>query len=338
MIEQKEIDLNSPLDANKPATLVKTSLRPDLSKAALILHGDYYKQSQSNLTRYVFWHPFSIMVYTTLIPVILGFVLWDYISVSENLYEFYLIAMRNKNDFIFNILRGVPVIASIFASFGFISYIVGEDVGSIANNLVNKNYCDDIFGFKLTEFVKEKNKIGKNGENSNLISYREQPIAIVTLKPDLKQSTVDNFIVQISGIHVRKVFQKVDFDNLLIEWAVLRSRELYQEYLKNSKSNVTNGSIFITTSCYSFNKNLFQALLNNGFKIIDQSYEFNPFEPTTKPLQKFVYKLIGATNNTFGIVLSTNEEDFELIKNNELLEKSSSTSTEEKNNVAKKRS
>ncbi|KAI5953666.1 PHO86 [Candida jiufengensis] len=340
MIEQKEIDLNKPLDADKPATLEKSTLTPALTKASLILHGDYYKQSQSNLSKFVFWHPISILVYTTLVPLVFGFVLWDYLSISENLVEFYTIASKNRNDFIFNILRGAPIVASIFASFAFIGYILGDDVGAIATNFISKNYCNSVYGFDVTEFVKEKSKakVLKNGENTNIISYRDQPIAIITLVPDLKQSTPENFVVKITGIHVRKVFQKVDFDNLLIEWAVVRSRELYQEYLKDSKTNVKKGSILITADCYSFNKKLARALQIHGFQILDKSFELNPFEDTAKSYEKLIHKILGASLDTYGIILSTDEEDYELLKNSELLEHNLSTSTSSsKEAIAKRR-
>ena len=49
MVVQKEIDLNKPLDANAAPVLAKTTLKPELSKAAIVLHGDRYKQLQAKL-------------------------------------------------------------------------------------------------------------------------------------------------------------------------------------------------------------------------------------------------------------------------------------------------
>ena len=97
----------------------KTTLKPELSKAAIVLHGDRYKQLQAKLTKYVLWHPISIVVYTTVLPVVVGYVLWDYISISDNLIEFYHIMMKEKKDFIFSFFTAFPLFASVFASFGF---------------------------------------------------------------------------------------------------------------------------------------------------------------------------------------------------------------------------
>ena len=99
MVVQKEIDLNKPLDANAAPVLAKTTLKPELSKAAIVLHGDRYKQLQAKLTKYVLWHPISIVVYTTVLPVVVGYALWDYISISDNLIEFYHIMMKEKKRF-----------------------------------------------------------------------------------------------------------------------------------------------------------------------------------------------------------------------------------------------
>lgn len=322
MVTQKDIDLNTPLDARAPSTLSKSALTPELTKAAVTLHGDRYKQSQANLTRFIIWHPYSFALYSLIFPSILVYALWDYISISDNLVELYFIASRNKRDFIFHIIKSGPTIAGIFGIFGFIAYILGDEVGAITDRYVAQKYCDYTFGFDVKEFAQDpKTPLLKNGKNSELIIYKDQPIAIGTLKPDWEQSTPDNFIVNITGIHVRKVFKKVDFDQLLIEWAVLRARELYQEYLLQKKSKTKNGTIFVVTDAYSFDKEQEGTLIRCGFKLLSSSLELNPFSPSLKSYEKFLNRLLGISRDTFGLLLTTERDDVELLKESDLLEK-----------------
>ncbi|KAI5969466.1 PHO86 [Candida margitis] len=322
MVTQKHIDLNAPLDVNVPSTLKKSPLTPELAKAAITLHGDRYKQSQANLTRYVIWHPYSIALYSLIFPSILVYSLWDYFEISDNLVEFYTIASRNKRDFAFHVISVAPLIASVFGIFGFFSFILGDEVGTITDRYVAQKYCDFTFGFDIKEFAQDpKTPLLKEGKNSELVIYRDQPIAIATIKPDWEQSTPENFIVQITGLHVRKVFNKIDFDQMLIEWAVLRSRELYQTYLTSKNSKVKNGTILIVTDAYSFDKKFEKTLFSSGFRIFNSSYELNPFSPTLKGYQEVLHKLLGLKRDTFGILLTTEKDDVDLLKESDLLEK-----------------
>ncbi|KAI5958172.1 PHO86 [Candida theae] len=322
MVTQRDIDLNAPLDANAPSSLSKSPLTPELTKAAITLHGDRYKQSQANLTRFVIWHPYFVALYSMIFPTVLAYYLWDYISISDNLVEMYFIVSRNKRDFIFHIIKAIPTIAGIFGIFGYIAYILGDQLGSITHRYVAEKYCNFTFGFDIKEFAQDpKTPLLKNGKNSELIIYRNQPIAIATLKPDLEQSTPENFIVVITGIHVRKVFNTVDFDSLLIEWAVLRSRELYQEFLLKKGSKVKNGTIFVTTDSYSFDKQQQTTLSRCGFKLLSSSLELNPFDPTSKSYERSFNNFLGIARNTFGLLLTTERDDVELLKGSDLLEK-----------------
>ncbi|EMG47136.1 PHO86 Inorganic phosphate transporter PHO86 [Candida maltosa Xu316] len=323
-VEQKDLDLNKPLDVNIPPTLGKTSLTPELSKAAIVLHGDHYKQLQAKLTKYVLWHPYAVILYTLSIPLVIGYGIWEYMIVCDSLIEFYFLIMRNKKDFIFAIFSSFPILASIFGCFGFLAYVVGEDMGIITSKFYAQKYCDSIFGFDIKAFSQNENnkdkKLAKLGKNTELIIYRESPIAIGTLVVDEEQSTTSKFVVKITGIHVRKVFQKVDFDVVLIEWAILRARELYQEYLtsQNVKTPPENSFILVSMDAYSFDGAFEKTLLNNGFKLLDVSYELNPFSPSGSNLMKRVFKLLNVSRDTFGIMLTVGEEDIELLNKNPL--------------------
>ncbi|KAK6877468.1 Inorganic phosphate transporter PHO86 [Candida tropicalis] len=326
MAVQKELDLNKPLDSNAAPNLGKTILTPELSKSAIVLHGDRYKQLQAKLTKYVLWHPYAMLAMTTVVPIIFFYSVWDYVSISENLLEFYHLVKKDKKDFIFSILSAFPLFASIFGIFGFLAYIVGEDMGIASKNFAQK-YCDYVFGFNIRAFAKNDNnedkKLAKLGQNTELIIYRESPIAVGSLVVDEDQSTVENFVVKITGVHVRKVFQKVDFDEVLIEWAILRTRELYQEFLVSNglKAPPENSSILITADTYSFDPEFQKTLQENGFRPIDVSFQLNPFDSAVSGFKERIYKFLNVCRITFGLMLSVSKEDIDMIKDSALSNK-----------------
>ncbi|RCK67274.1 Inorganic phosphate transporter PHO86 [Candida viswanathii] len=323
MVVQKDLDLNKPLDASAAPNLGKTSLTPELSKAAIILHGDRYKQLQAKLTKYVLWHPYAMLALTTVVPIIVFYSLWDYITISENLLEFWHLIMKDKKDFVFAILSAFPLFASVFGVFGFLAYVVGEDMGIASKNFAQK-YCDYVFGFNIKAFSQNENnkdkKLAKKGQNSELIIYRESPIAIGTLVVDEDQSTVENFVVKITGVHIRKVFLKVDFDEVLIEWAILRARELYQELLvaQGLKAPPENSSILITADTYSFDREFQKTLENNSFRPLDISYKLNPFDAGVSGIKERLYRFLNVARVTYGLMLSVSKEDIDLLKDSAL--------------------
>ncbi|CAI5757970.1 unnamed protein product [Candida verbasci] len=312
MAIQKQVDLNQPLDADKQTNLSKSALKPELTEAAITLHGDHYKQSQAKLNKYILTHPFSIFILTLTLPIALGYTLWDYFLISDNLVEFWSIINRNRNDFIYHLLATIPIIGGVLSIFGGFTYLVGEEMGIITNKFIGQKYCDYIFGFDIRAFAKGDKE---SNENSEIIVYRDSPIAIGTIVIDESQSTVENFIVKITGIHVRKVFQKAEFDQLLIDWAVLRSRKLYQEYLKKNKSKIKEGSIVLTIDGYSFDPHFENILISKGFKKLSSSFELNPFNPGLTWYREILHKFFNISRDTFGLILITSNEDYELIKN-----------------------
>ncbi|EGW33141.1 uncharacterized protein SPAPADRAFT_55072 [Spathaspora passalidarum NRRL Y-27907] len=323
MAIQKEVDLNEPLDAHEAPTLSKTPLKPEFAKAALILHGDTYKQLQAKLNRFIFWHPIAIIAYFLLIPAALLYNLWDFVEVSDSAWEFFLLGKKNPKDFIYGIIAAFPMVAGIFATFGLITYIMGDDIGNITSAFVAQKYCDKVFGFDIKKFAQltghetdvDSIKLLKKGLNTQIIMYRESPIAICTVVVDEEQSTPESFIVEITGLHVRKVFENVDFHELLIEWAVLRTRELYEEYAKQKKVKTQEGTILITTDAYSFDKRLQTCLYNTNFGVMSKDVELNRFSDTLNKPKEILHKLLGVSRDTFGLALSTAKEDEQIVHN-----------------------
>ncbi|CAK9438336.1 uncharacterized protein LODBEIA_P25600 [Lodderomyces beijingensis] len=319
-VEQKPIDLNKPLDVDAAPTLSKTQLTPDLTKAAIVLQGDKFKQTQAKLTKYILWHPIAISLYTLIVPIVFSRSLWDFIEVSDNVAEFFTLALRNKKDFVFGVISTLPVLAGIFACFGFLAFLLSDELGSVSSKFVERKHCDVIFGFDVRQFANAAT--GAVNKDSELVIYRDSPIAIGTVRPDSDNSTADEFKVVISGIHIRKVFAKVDFDKMLLEWAVLRSRELYSEFLakKKSKNQSKTGQIQITVDAYSFDKHFERMLTSSGFTLLSRSSILDPFDSKLSRWQEFLHKFLGISRDTFGLTLTTENDDVELLKENDLLD------------------
>ena len=86
-------------------------------------------------------------------------------------------------------------------------------MGIITSKFYAQKYCDYIFGFDIKSYSQKETgkdkKLTRKSLDTQLIVYRDSPIAICSLVVDETQSSAANFIVKITGIHVRKVFQKL---------------------------------------------------------------------------------------------------------------------------------
>lgn len=323
MALQNEVDLNQPLDASKPSTLSKSALTPELSHAAITIHGDYYRQLQMRLNKYVFWHPISVTVYTIIATSVLSYRLWDYIVISESIREFLSFFYRSR-DFLYQILGVFPVGVVVVGCFGLLNWLASDDLRCIADNLIQRNYIGEIFGFEIAKFRKlnvtdkitpKEIKLLAKGDNSQLMIYRESPIAIATLNPLYDNSTESNFVVKITGLHVRKVFRKVDFESLMIDWAILRSRQIFQEYVGNTKS-IAGCKITVIIDAYSFDQLTIDILKRKQFGVINEDINLNPFEKKHPNLLMTLFqKLFNVKRQTYGItIMVQNENDDTLLK------------------------
>ncbi|KAG2734663.1 hypothetical protein G9P44_002669 [Scheffersomyces stipitis] len=322
MAIQKVVDLNKPLDADAKATLEKSSLKPELAQAALALHGDRYRQLQSRLNRFLFWHPVFIIVFSIAIPTVLTYKLWDYISISDSPVEL-LSFLIKSNDFRFQILASLPLLAAVMGFVGITCFWVSEELRYISDKMIQEGFAGEIFGFNIKTFSElpseptttQDVKLYENGVNTQIILYRDSPIAICTVTPDLVNSTVENFIVKISGLHIRKVFAKVDFDDLLIDWSIFRAREIYQDYVKSKNvKKVDDNKLKIVVDSYSFDKKFESTLLAKNFVIVDESLELNPYKEVSTKIQKLIHSFFGVSRRTLELDIITTNEDAALLE------------------------
>ncbi|ODV82002.1 uncharacterized protein CANTADRAFT_24699 [Suhomyces tanzawaensis NRRL Y-17324] len=328
MAVQKDIDLNKPLDASNRPLLSKTQLTPELSQASLNLHGDFYRQLQSKMNRHIFWHPVSCFYLFGIMTAASIYRMWDYIVISDSVVEFFSFFFKSR-DFLFQLTTIFPVLIVVVGSLGLVCYMSSDDLKTVTDRLTRISYVEKLYGFNLREFAKISDseaaiklsssnvKLLKNGANSLLMVYRESPIAIVTLSPLIEQSTPEKFIVEITGLHVRKVFGKVDFDALLLDWAILRSRQIYQDYVdaKNIR-NIDGNNIRLYINGYTFDQGLTKLLKSKNFIAAQETFELNPFEPlNVNFLQKAIQKVFDIKRITYGLNIITKNGDKDVLLN-----------------------
>lgn len=272
MAIQKEVNLNEPLDVQAKPTLKQTNLTPDLAEGVLNLHGDYYRQLQAKCNRYIFWNPVSISAW------FIGLSIHAYWILSQVIRESPTFADMLKHEHVFTHgLMILPGLIVVTAFVGLIAFLISDDFRSISDKLEIKAYYSALFGFDLvnfaglpsTQITKSADKqLLKQGENSSVLVYRESPIAVATVVPVPEKSTADEFVVQISGLHVRKVFEKVDFDEVLLDWAIERAQAL------NTKK-AAKVSIYI--DAYSFDTKRIKTLKDRFFEKVSSTTILNPF-------------------------------------------------------------
>lgn len=330
MSSQKKVDLNEPLDINAKPTLNKANLTPKLAEAALTLHGDFYRQLQGKCNRHIFWHPTSLIFMSNILIGYGVYIYYDLIVVSESVQEFANLFWNNK----YTLTKLFPILILLFALIGLSSFLVSEEFRTISDELNNPKYFDQLFGFDLKKYAKllnnneltpkQTNLLNVGSKNSQIILYRDSPIAIVTLKPLFENSTKSNFFVKITGLNVKAVFAKVDFDTLLLEWSIIRSREIFQEYVNDQKLKKVDGcKINILIDGFSFDDDFNKIITQSSFGFIKRDYNINPFITKDKEdnifnviKQSTLNKFFGVSKFTYGLTLYTKNEDEDLLLKN----------------------
>lgn len=307
MAVQKKIDLNKPISSTSKPKLEVVKLLPEYSEAALILHGDYYRQVQSKFTKSVLWHPTTISVGVLLISSYTYYVLLDYISISESVSEFFQITRKSRDLHIMLLLNSL-ILVGFIAFVGVGSFFISDEFRIISDNLIKPNYTLDLFGFDIFRYSKlekeskdlKDKKLLLNGANSQVVLYKEEPIAVITLKP-LKSSD-ENLIVRITGLSVRKAFHPLNFEQLLIDWALTRASDLLKEHLTQRKIKSASGcKVSLMIDTYSFDEDLKKLLKANQFTRVKSDHNYNPLGEKTAILNGLINRLGNSTRDTYAI-------------------------------------
>lgn len=276
MAPQLPLNLNEPLSKHTKATLEQISLVPELATSGLTLQGDYYRQSQAKFNRHLITHPISVTFIVIVTSVFGYFQLSDALSESSDFWSFV-----THRDTLSRVMMTFPALLFGLGCVGIFSHLMADDFKTISDSLELPSYSTSIFGFDLKKFANlpmdkkdTKDKaLFEQGEKSSVIMYRESPIAIATVVPLEEESDKSNFVVKISGFHVRKAFAKVDFDQMLLEWALSKSKELASSNRKYEK----DATITILADAYSFDAERIKLLRANFFEKVLATTVLNPF-------------------------------------------------------------
>lgn len=315
MVSQRKLDLNEPINSQKESKLEFSKLTPDLCEASLTLNGDYFRQMQSLLVKRIIWDKYSISFMVLVLACYNYYVLADFIEVSESISEFITITKNNrflKSSLLFNSM----VLLVCLGAVGVCSLFVSDEFKIISDNLMSSKYQLYLYGFELSKFSKldpnsttpKDNAFLAKGTNSQLILYKEAPIACINLKPLPENSNDATLFIKITGINVRKAFKPLDFEQLLLDWALERSMMLLEAHLKDRKIKNSKGcKTTILIDCYSFDGEFARFLKKNKFNKVDSSFNYNPTGEKTAIFNGLANSIFKSTRDTYAIHIIDNK-------------------------------
>ena len=216
-VPQVDALLDRPLDIDAPPTIYSVNLKPEYGTAALNLSADFIKQEQAQANKYLFFHPiilivlaFGLLIYLT--PRVY-FPLRNTGSVAG---WFYQLALINRRE----VLTGL-VFTAIGASFLFtlLSRVSDSYFKSKINQLVASK-GEKVFGINLNDLVARHETEDPVVNNTHIIVYRETPIALISLSPNMTLSTNENLVMSVTTVGCRRVYVKSGIIEDLIDWAM----------------------------------------------------------------------------------------------------------------------
>lgn len=282
MVAQQPVNLHEPLDETKDATLRIVPLQPSLATAALTLHGDYYRQLQSKSNTVIVWHP---LVQLYIFGILGAFTVYKYSElweISDSYAELWRLIKNNK----YILTTFFPVLIFIAGTVGLVSFLITDEFRTVSDGLAGEEYMLKLFQFPLRVYAaasiddlasKTSRQFVESASNStDLIEYRETPVAVVTVIPLANESNSEVFHAKISGLHVRKVYRNAGLDEDLLEVAIGKAKLLTVRYIEDNK---IKGSVktVLRAEAYSFDPILSKLYISNGFKLIESSTNVNPF-------------------------------------------------------------
>ncbi|EEQ38394.1 putative inorganic phosphate transporter [Clavispora lusitaniae] len=321
MVKQVELNLSTPLKAEADPTIKPIPLEPALATAALTLHGDFYRQLQSKANHHIFWHPITQFVLTS---TLCGFAYYTYselIEISDSIPEFLFLAWNNK----YLVSSFFPVIIFLIGTIGIISFLVTDEFRVVSDSLTDDATMSKIFRFPLRIYANyDENDKSQNSlafiesasQSTELIEYRESPIAIVTVIPLPDKSTSEVFYARITGLHVRKVYAKAGLQNELMEIAKLKAKSLCSRYVADNKIKTKSMRIVLLAEGYTTDSIMTKIFKENNFKALESTTNVNPFsdKQSADTILKlipvsFLMKIFGIYRVTYELELESTIED-----------------------------
>lgn len=321
MVNQEDLNLHKPLEEDADTTIRRVPLQPRLATAALTLHGDYFRQLQGLSNRHILWHP---IVQAYVIAVLSAFSVYVYrelFELSDSVGEFFHLFKSNKY-----ILAGyLPVLFMIVVSLGLLSFMITDEFRQVSDGLAGDKYMLKLFRFPLRVYANASEKdlesksllgfLESASASTDIIEYRNSPIAVVTVipLPDVSSSLV--FYAKISGLHVRKVYRSAGLQEELLAFAKEKARDLCTRYAKDNKLATSNIKIVLVADAYSFDPVLVKLYESNGFTLAKKSASIDPFFPEKKVEKLFglipvapVVKFFGISRVTYELLMDNTIE------------------------------
>ncbi|SMN18024.1 similar to Saccharomyces cerevisiae YJL117W PHO86 Endoplasmic reticulum (ER) resident protein required for ER exit of the high-affinity phosphate transporter Pho84p [Maudiozyma saulgeensis] len=267
-VKQIDASLDKPLDADAPPTIYQTKLTPELASAALNLSVDFLKQQQSLCNYYLIKSPIVIIVDLLFLIIYLGprlnypplknsndSMVLTFNSVSGYLYHIY---MMNKFTFLSAALFTVMLTSFVFT---LVSRLSDTFFKTKIDQIV-KGDGEIIFGFKLPEIIKINKDTPNLPENTNIVVYRNTPIALVSVSENQVLSTPDSLTMTISAIGCRRVYVKSGILEDLLDWTMIRTKAI------GSGKNKLDKSMKVLIEIYSFDDAMKKILTKKGYSCI----------------------------------------------------------------------
>ncbi|RKP30359.1 hypothetical protein METBISCDRAFT_27441 [Metschnikowia bicuspidata] len=280
MVAQKELNLNQPLDANVDPKLRRIPLDPSLATLALTLHGDYYSQLQGKCNKRIVWDP---LVQLTLLSIFVAFnayMFHNFYDISDSVGEFFQLVWRNKVV----LTNYFPVLIVVGTVVGVTTFYISDEFRTMSDSLASDSYMANMFQFPLRIYANASEDdlktplVENSSKTTDLIEYRNSPIAVVTVVPDTERSTEQTFYAKITGLHVRKSYANAGLEFELLQFAKEKAIQLCQTYAKDKKLNVEDLRVVLTAEGYSVDPVLPQLYLQSGFKVLGSSYVLDPYK------------------------------------------------------------
>lgn len=222
-IQQVDANLSKPINSDAPPTIFQSNLKPEYATAALNLSVDFIKQRQSLANKYILWHPFvlsSIMLIISIIWIPRLTFPHGFQSLTQWFYHLFLL---NKAQIFTIIITASMLISLIFTS---LARLVEATYKSQISSIIKQN-GEPLFNIELNNLAQDKIEGHKEDlDNTNIIIYRNTPIALISINESSILSTEESITMTITTLGCRKVYLKSGLLGDLIDWAMVRTERV----------------------------------------------------------------------------------------------------------------
>lgn len=283
-VKQVDAKLTEPLDSDAPPTIYGATLKPEFATAALNLSVDFVKQQSSLLNSYLIWHPvtsFSIFGCGLIYLISQSSYPGNAKHVTGWLYQYFLMNKKELFSFIIVCAMAGSLLLTFCAK-------LTESVFKKKSKAILETNGEIVYGIDLKKLASGEIQKSELAENTEIIVYRETPIAVVSILENKTLSKKDSLVMGISTMGCRRVYLKSGILEDLIDWALIRTKN----YQKDHGQFKNGESMKLLVDVYSFETYTRETLKKKGFTLIE-SYKM--------PENKFLAGLFGVKKELWGV-------------------------------------